>query len=177
MRRRLLLVLAIVVVLAVVVAAPVSAKTPLRATTTHDFMANYGFVRGVPDDLQLLGWQGPITGDINGCIEWWFDLNPGFAVTGQASHYDLTVEVHEGACPGEDPAPAAGAVILAADGSGTTTDRHMKNSNWRSNGTVTVAEGDYASWLGRHVHESGHFEWDDADPPNPLKGTSDFRVN
>lgn len=177
MRRKLLLLLAIVVVLAVVVAAPVSAKAPLRATTTYDFLANDGFVRGFPDNPQILAWQGPITGDISGCIEWWSDLDPPMIITGQASHYSLTVEVHEGACPEGDPAPAEGEVILAADGSGTTTDRHMKNSNWRTNSTVTIAEGDYASWLGRNVHESGHFEWDDDDPPNPLKGTSDFRIN
>lgn len=177
MRRKLLLLLAIVVALVAALATPATAKAPLRATTSHDFMANYGFVRVTPDNLQILGWQGPISGDINGCIEWWFDLEPGMIITGQASHYDLTVEVHEGACPENGKAPATSQVILAADGSGTTTDRHMKNSNWRSNGIVTVAEGEYASWLGRHVHESGHFEWDDADPPNPLQGTSDFRIN
>ncbi len=102
--------------------------------------------------------------------------------TGQASHYDQTVEVHEGLCS-ENPVPATGEVILAADGSGTTTARHMKNSTWRANATVTIAKGDYASWLGRKVHESGHFEWigpiptPDGDIHVPLKGTSDFRIN
>lgn len=77
---------------------------------------------------------------------------------------------------------AGGEVILAANGSGTTTARHMKNSIWRSNGTVTVAEGEYASWLGRNVHESGHFKWDEFPTPDgpvwvPTTGDSIFRIN
>ena len=177
MRRRLWILFAVVALLAVVVGAPVSAKTPLQASTEHDFMAGYGFVRGTPDDAQLLGWQGTITGDIEGCIEWWFDLDPGIVPTGQASHYFTTTEIREGPCPEGEPSPARGELLLAADGHGTTTARHMKNSNWRANATITVAEGEYAAWLGRKVHESGHFEWDDATPPNPLKGESEFRAN
>ncbi len=176
MRRRLTLVLVMLVALSLAVAAPATAKKPLRATTEHDFMATHGIVRVVPDNLQLLGWQGTITGDIEGCIEWWFDIDPGIVATGQASHYNTTTEVHEGECP-ENPGPAEGNVILAADGSGTTTVRHMKNSIWRANGTVTVAVGDkYENWLGRKVHESGRFWLDDGEPPN-LTGTSDFRIN
>jgi hypothetical protein len=176
MRRRLTLVLVMLVALSLAVAAPATAKKPLGATTEHDFMAGYGIIRVVPVP-QVLGWQGTITGDIEGCIEWWFDLDPGIVPTGQVTHYNETVEVHEGACPTE-VGPATNEVILAADGSGTTTARHMKNSIWRTNGTVTHDEisGD-ESWLGRKVHESGRFEWDDDDPPNPLEGTSDFRIN
>jgi hypothetical protein len=177
MRRRLTLVLVMLVALSLAVAAPATAKKPLRATTHHDFLGAEDIpILRVRDNLQLLGWQGTITGDIDGCIEWWFHLE-SFVDTGQATHYNETVEVHEGACPEGDPAPAEGDVILAADGSGTTTNRHMKNSTWRANGTVTIAEGDYESWLGRNVHESGHFVWDEESPPNPLAGTSDYRIN
>ncbi len=174
MRRRLWILFGVVVLLAVVVGAPAGAKAPLRATTEHDFMAGYGIVRGLPDDAQLLGWQGTITGDIEGCIEWWFDLDPGIVPTGQASHYFTTTEIREGPCPEGEPGRATGELLLAADGHGTTTARHMKNSNWRANATVTVAEGEYEAWLGRNVHESGHFEWDDG---VPLRGTSEFRAN
>jgi hypothetical protein len=173
MRRRLTLVLVMLVALSLAVAAPATAKKPFRATTEHDFMATHGIIRVVPVP-QVLGWQGTITGDIEGCIEWWFDLDPGMVPTGQVTHYNETVEVHAGDCPAV-VGPATGDVILAADGSGTTTVRHMRNSIWRANGTVTVAEGEYAGWLGRKVHESGRFEWDDDD--NPLEGTSDFRIN
>ena len=175
MRRRLTLVLVMLVALSLAVAAPASAKKPLRATTVHDFMGGDGIVRVVPVP-QLLGWQGTIAGGIEGCIEWWIDLDPGIVATGQVTHYNETVEVHAGGCP-DEAGPAMGEVILAADGHGTTTVRHMKYSTWRANGTVTVAEGEYESWLGRKVHESGSFEWDEDDPPNPLKGTSDFRIN
>lgn len=182
MRRKLIVVIAIVAVVAVLVAAPVMAKKPLEATTTHDFMGGHMIVRPISDDvIQLLGWQGTITGDINGCAEWWFNIPPGIVATGQASHYNTTTEVHEGACP-ETPGPSTGDVILAAEGSGTTTARHMKNSNWRANATVTFATGDYAGWLGRNIHESGHFEWQNLgteEEPDwaPLRGESIFRIN
>lgn len=181
MRRRLTLVLVMLVALSLAVAAPASAKKPLRATTEHGFMAGFEIVRVVPGNLQLLAWQGTIEGDIEGCIEWWIDLDPGIVATGQASHYNETVEVHANDCP-DAVGPATGEVILAADGHGTTTARHMKNSTWRANGTVTVAEGEYESWLGRKVHESGHFTWQVIDTPDgpvavPEGGISDFRIN
>ena len=65
---------------------------------------------------------------------------------------------------------------------GTTTARHGKNGNWRTNGVVTDAHPDYAQWIGRPMHESGQLTWQVIETPDgpivvPLGGAGTFRVN
>ncbi len=88
------------------------------------------------------------------------------STTGQASHYEDRFEIWNA---------DETVLLIAGDEAGTTTARHGKNSNWRTNGTVTEAYGDFVGWLGRKNHAEGHFTW--AGPGLPDHGTGTFRVN
>ena len=109
------------------------------------------------------GWEGTISGDIEGVIKWW--MAP-MSATGQASHYEDRFEIWNA---------TETVLLLAGDEAGTTTVRHGKNSNWRTNGTVTEAYGDFEGWLGRKNHAEGHFTW--AAPGLPDHGYGTFRIN
>jgi len=121
------------------------AKKPapaLRGTTEYDFVALNGIVDA---EGRLLCWEGPISGDINGVIQWW--MPPG-TITGQVNHFVARWEIWDG-----------GVLLLAGDEAGTTTIRHGKNSVWRANGIVTEASPEFEDWIGRQVHDGGHFTW------------------
>jgi hypothetical protein len=140
-----------------------SAKSPLRADTTYDFVGDvFDPVKGV------LVWEGTTTGEFNGCIQWWStELFP--TITGQASHYNNVWEIW-------DECGEGGTLLLTGTESGTTTVRHFKNSIWRANGVVTGPEG--SDLIGRRVHDGGTVEWDfSGDSPAPRKGAGVFRVN
>jgi hypothetical protein len=161
MKKSILVLLILVLLLALIPIGMAQAKKPFRATTTHTFV-------GTVVDGRFIFWEGEITGDIEGTIRWWGDPG-GLQVTGQASHYDMFLEIVKIDEFGNEH------VLLAGEDSGTTTARHGKNSNWRTNGIVTYADEDFASWLGRHVHQSGHFWWTAGGAPEA--GTSIFRIN
>ncbi len=142
------------------------AKKPLpslRCTTEYDF-------RGADDppafdtEGRLLAWEGPISGDITGVIKWWMFVP--FELTGQVSHYEDRFEIWN-----DDET----VLLLAGDEAGTTTARHGKNSNWRTNGIVTEAAPEYVEWLGRKAHAEGHFTW--LEPGLPDNGYGTFKVN
>lgn len=156
--RKLILVLVILVLLvALLPAAAVIAKAPLRGETTYDFLAEV--YRG-----KFVFWIGEVTGDdIEGEIIWFGDPL-GIVPTGQASHYDMGWEIWDG-----------DVLLLAGESSGTTTARHGKNSNWRTNGNVVYAHDDFKEWLGRNSHMSGHFTW--LAPGLPKDGDGILRIN
>lgn len=159
------LVLTLLLVLGTVLAdnganqAPKSAPV-LTGTTEYDFV---GYLGVFDAEGRLLAWEGTISGDIEGIIQWWVPVP--FATTGQVSHYDARLVVLD----------AAGELLLAGDEAGSTTVRHGKNSIWCTNGTVTDASEEFEDWLGRRVHEEGSFMW--VAPGLPGHGDSTFRVN
>ena len=164
MRRLGLLLGILAVALALVSADAASAKQPLRGETDYAFVGEF-----VPGS-GILVWEGTISGDIGGCIQWWAAEPP--TPTGQASHYDLRWEVWD-ECDGSE-----GTLLLAGSESGSTTVRHGKNSNWRTNGVVTEASDAYAEWIGRPMHQSGNFTWTIVDGmPVPNEGIGIFRAN
>lgn len=114
----------------------------------------------------MLAWEGTVSGDVEGIIQWWMGIPKATAGrTGQASHYtDLCVILD-----------SQGELLLAVDEAGSTTVRHGKNSIWRTNGTVTDASEEFEAWLGRQVHEDGHFTWTPLGMPEQGVGT--FRIN
>jgi len=135
----------------------------LNCTTEYFFKGTEGIF---DSEGRLLGWEGPINGDINGIIQWWMDIETKVN-TGQASHYvdrfviwnnDKTV------------------ILLAGNEAGTTTARLGKNSNWRTNGIVTDAALDYEDWIGCQNHAEGHFTWV-IPGVLPEHGYGTFRVN
>jgi hypothetical protein len=80
----------------------------LTGTTEYDFV---GYLGQFDAEGRLLAWQGTISGDIQGTIQWWMAVP--FATTGQASHYNQRVVILD----------AAGELLLAADEAGSTTER------------------------------------------------------
>jgi hypothetical protein len=137
------------------------AKKPISDSTDYDFVGHLGILDG---EGRLLGWIGTISGDINGVIKWW--MVPPMSYTGQASHYEDRFEIWNADTT---------VLLLAGDEAGTTTARHGKNSNWRTNGTVSEVGPGYEDWLGRNNHAEGHFTW--AAPGLPDHGTGTFRIN
>ena len=141
------------------------AKKPaptLTGTTMYDFVGHLG---NFDAEGRLLAWVGTINGeDIEGVIKWWMVLP--FKETGQVTHYEDRFEIWNFA---ED------VLLLAGDEAGTTTARHGKNSNWRTNGIVTEAGPGFEDWIGRKNHAEGHFTWVEPDWPDQGYGT--FRVN
>ncbi len=159
MRKRLAI--ALVLVLALIPLGMAQAKTPLRGELTYTFAGHLG---QFDSEGRLLGWQGTISGDINGVIKWWMVVP--FKATGQASHFEDRFEIWNA---------DETILLLAGEEAGTTTVRHGKNSNWRANGIVTEASPGFEEWIGRHVHEGGNFIW--AAPGLPSHGWGAFRVN
>ena len=155
------LALALLLVLGTVLADDAEKPAPsLTGTTEYDFVGHLG---QFDSEGRLLCWEGPISGDINGVIQYW--MPPG-TTTGQVGHWVARWEIWDG--EGE-------VLLLAGDEEGTTTVRHGKNSVWRGNGIVTEASEEFEDWIGRQVHDGGHFTW--AAPGLPDSGTGTFRVN
>ena len=162
MKKSIVVLLIVSLIVTLVPAAMVLAEKPapsLTGTTEYDFV---GYLGEFDDQGRLLAWEGTITGDIEGVIQWWMAVP---MASGQVSHYDCRVVILD----------ATGELVLAGDEAGSTTVRHGKNSIWRTNGIVTDASEEFEGWIGRHVHEEGHFTW--AAPGVPDHGTGTFRVN
>ena len=162
-RKRLSVVLlALSVLLAVLPAGAAQAGSPMKGVTEYEFVGHLGTP---PDSAgRELAWQGTISGDIVGTIEWWTCPPVPPIPTGQASHYSerVIITTSEG--------------FLVIEDTGSTTTRHAKNSTWRTNGVVTEASEGYESWIGRRVHASGHFTW--VIPGLlPAAGSGIFRLN
>ena len=152
--------------------APASLAKPapsLRAATEYFFVAGYGIT---DDDGRVLCWQGPISGDINGIIQWWMFLDgPNAPNTGQVGHHAGGRFAIWDVDPLENPVEAL--LLLAGSDEESTTVRHGKNSVWRANGIVTEAYGEFEDWIGRHVYESGTVYWD----TSPISGDGIFSIN
>jgi hypothetical protein len=152
------------VLLALLPAGLAQANAPLRGNTAHT--PGTGF-----DYPYLEAWEGPISGDVNGWIEWWIDVETWTAwpyiLAGEplpnASHYTMKVKIYDS---------EGGALVLETLERGTTT---LANTTWRANGVVTYADTTlFPGWEGRRVHERGTFTMG-ADGPE--EGTSSFRIN
>jgi len=163
MKKAIYLLLTLPLILALAPAGMTEASKPaptLKGSTEYYFVGYLGVFDG---EGRLLVWEGTISGDIEGTIQWWMVVP--FVTTGQASHYDCRVVILD----------AAGELLLAGDEAGSTTVRHGKNTIWRTNGVVTDASEEFEDWLGRQVHEEGNATW--AAPGVPDHGWGTFRVN
>jgi len=149
------------------------AAPSLRCTTEYFFVAG-----SVPNDPEgrVLGWQGPISGDIEGVIQWWMFLDggPNDRSTGQVGHHAGGRFAIWDVDPLENPEEAV--LLLAGSDEESTTVRHGKNSVWRGHGIVTDASPELELWIGRSMHEGGHFTWD-PDTGLPDHGEGIFRIN
>ena len=160
-----MLMLALLVVLGTVLADDAKKPAPsLTGTTEYDFFGHLGIF---DEEGRLLAWEGTISGDIEGVIQWWMVVP--MATTGQVSHYGVAGARWE-IWDGDD-------LLLAGYEAGSTTVRHGKNSVWRANGIVTDVSPGFEDWIGRQVHDGGHFTWDEDIPGLPDHGEGTFRVN
>ena len=170
MRKLGALILLAALTVALLPAGTALAQKPLRADTGHDLV-----VPPVFDGDYMLAWEGSITGDIEGCIQWWMDTTTwtSFPVPknpAQASHYTVKTLIYDGGCDDGD-------LILETLGRGTTT---MANMSWRANGVVVFADPDlFPGWEGRSVHQRGTFDMEFHKLGFPIwgEGTSTFRLN
>ncbi len=159
----LVAIFAVVLPLVSVNAAPANHR--LTGDTAYEFVGGEGYTSG----KGLLVWEGSITGDFNGCIQWWSPAP--LTVTGQASHYDENWEIWA-ECPGH----VGVNLLLEGADRGATTARHLKNSIWRANGIVTGPAD--SELVGRRMHSGGTVEWLFINGvPVPESGVGVFRVN
>ena len=134
----------------------------LAGITAYDLVAPPFGPLQLDSEGRVLVWEGPITGDIEGTIQWWIAMPT--KGTGAASHYnDLCVILDE-----------EGNTLLVVEESGSTTYRGGGNDPiWRTNGVVTDAGGGYEDWIGRQTHADGNADL----TVLPPRGTGTFRVN
>ncbi|UCB60625.1 MAG: hypothetical protein JSW72_00745 [Candidatus Bathyarchaeota archaeon] len=154
--KRLIVLLALALTL-LFAAVPVQAKEPLKGSMELYFMV------GGPD----IGygppiWSGTISGDING--EMYF-YNVG---TGKQGNQAPGKTIHFGEVW----------YIITVDGVLLGTDEgvvSLDGSEYRMNGVVTQATGDWVYLEGRNVHMSGYITWAAPGVPETAPGT--FRIN
>jgi hypothetical protein len=131
----------------------------LTGTTDYYFVGNLWIFDA---EGRWLAWEGTISGDINGTIQWWMGVP---RVTGQTGHYDDLCVILD----------SKGELLLAVDEAGSSTIRHGETGIWRTNGTVIDASEECEAWLGRQVHDGGEATWDEFGMPD--KGVGTFRIN
>jgi hypothetical protein len=160
------LALALLLVLGTVLAEDPAIQTEkpapsLTCTTEYDFVGHLGTVDA---EGRLLAWEGTISGDIEGVILWWFDMDYNVA-TGQVSHWVDRWEIWDGEV-----------LLLAGDEEGTTTAPPDKDGMWQGNGVVTEANEEFEDWIGRPTHDGGVFTWTiPGELPDHGEGT--FHIN
>ena len=163
MKKSICLLLTLVVVAALVPVGMAAAKKPepkLKGITEYDMVAPpYGPLM-VDGGGRVLVWEGPISGDIEGVIQWWMG---SVTYTGSVAHYDDRCVILD-----ED-----GNMLLEVLESGSTTYRDGMDPIWRTNGVVTDASGDYTDWIGRQTHADGDAKLQETPPC----GMGTFRVN
>jgi hypothetical protein len=168
LKRKSALLLAMIVGLALLPAASAQAtgSGSLEATTTHVNVVEPVF----ENDRYLLAWQGQISGDVNGYIEWWIDtqnwtawpdiLNPDLPPK-PVSQYVEIVRIYD---------VKGGTLLLETLERGETT---LATMSWWANGKVTYADPQFfPGWEGQGVQESGMFDVSTV----PWTGTSTFRL-
>ena len=147
MKKSMCLLLTLLVILALASAGMTEAEKPapsLAGTTEHEFVGHLGIL---DDKGRLLAWEGTISGDINGVIQWW--MGPMSSI-GHVSSYVYRVEIWN-----SDKT----ILLLAGEASGSSTAAPGEDAVWRGKGIVTEASAEFEDWIGRQVYESGQATW------------------
>jgi hypothetical protein len=177
MRKRFILLLAMLMVLSVAVALPATAKEPLRGDMELYF--NLGF--GNPDaPCPDLSWAGTV--ELDGIIYGIAFFPTGAKDVGAVHHFEEIWEIYDAPFEftgGVLAECVPGDIVLAGTDSGVTGP----NSTYRMNGTVAEAFAPFSEWVGRNVHMSGDITWADMELPDgtivvvPATAPGTFRIN
>ncbi|MCP5023339.1 MAG: hypothetical protein GY930_16410 [bacterium] len=177
MKKKLLILVAMVVALSLVSLAPATAKKPLTGPMDLEFNLNFG---AEGDTCAHITWAGTV--ELDGDLYEMIFIPTDRKEVGNAVHFwedwliyprdeeDLVFEFSPGdprvltSCHPGDIAP----VLWGADkGVGTLNDKYRMNS------TIDGANAPFGEWLGRNVHMSGIIEWYD-DPTLPWDGAPHY---
>lgn len=163
MKRTVPMLLTLALILALLPAGSAGATGTLDATTTHSLAAPE------LDGSWVLAWQGDITGDIEGRIEWWLDTDNWTGsdnVVGELPPDPVTYFVGKALVTD----PSSGAVLLETRGNGETD---MTTSTRWAHSIVTFADPTVLpGWEGTGVIEAGRFDL----TTTPPTGTSTFQL-
>ena len=169
------LALALLLVLGTVLAGGAAIEAQNSAPSLTGTTEYYFFGADDPPTVdaegRVLCWKGPISGDIEGVILWWFDMDR-FVSAGQVSHWVNRWEIWSGD-PLENPEEAV--LLMAGDEAGTTTAPPGEDGFWWGKGIVTEASAEFEDWIGRQMYDGGNFTW--AAPGLPDCGEGTFRIN
>jgi hypothetical protein len=153
MRKRFILLLAMLLVLSLAVAVPANAEEPLRGDMELYF--NLGF--GNPDaPCPDITWAGTV--ELDG-VTYGMAFYPTDAKdVGKTHHFVEDWEIYDAPYEfmgGVLAECVPGDIVL----SGTDVGVSSPNSKYRMNGTVGEAFAPFAEWAGRSVHMSGDITW------------------
>jgi hypothetical protein len=160
MKKSICLLLALGVIAALVPVGMAAAKKPapkLEGITEYFLVLDLTDPEKIDAEGRALVWEGTISGDIEGVIQWWVPWPP-------STHYDDRCVILD---------EAKENVLLDVLESGSTTYRDDKDPIWRTNGVVVDASGKYTAWIGRQTHADGDAKMLEMPPC----GTGTFRVN
>jgi hypothetical protein len=157
-----LLMLTLTLTLALILVTPVLAMEPLRGTMDLTFNLAWS---GPSETIHE--WNGSITiGDDVYFMEF---FNIG---TGKQGDQDPGMTLHFGEIWKIWEDEERDNLLLNGTDEGVVS---LANSEYRMNGVVTVAYGDFVIWEGRNVHMSGIIEWYPFGAPHFAPGI--FRIN
>ncbi len=177
------LVVFLVAFVAVGLALAKKGTPPLTCATEYFFKGNLGIFDA---EGRLLGWVGPISGDIEGVIKWWLISSaPHPAPPAQVGQMLFRWEIWDEEWSSDmelwdreawDNWDNGERVLsLAGDEEERTIVRHGKNSVWRANGIVAEASEEYEDYIGSRMHDGGNFTWD-PETGSPDHGFGTLRV-
>jgi len=176
MRKRFILLLALLMVLSVAVALPATAKEPLSGDVELYFNLGYDQATAPCPDIT---WAGTV--ELDGVTYGMAFFPTDAKDVGKTHHfvedweiYDAPYEFEGGVLTECIP----GGIVLAGTDSGVTSP----NSKYRMNGTVDEAFAPFAEWADRKVHMSGDITWEEIVLPDevilvPATAPGTFRIN
>jgi hypothetical protein len=176
MRKRFILLLAMLLVLSVAVALPANAEEPLRGDMELYFNLGFGNPEAPCPDIT---WAGTV--EIDGVTYGMAFFPTGAKDVGKTHHFEEAWEIYDTPYPFEGGVLTEctpGDIVLAGTDAGVSSP----NSKYRMNGTVGTAFDPFVDWVGRSVHMGGDITWaeiviGDETIVVPATAPGTFRIN
>ena len=166
-----LLVLAMAITLAIILVTPAQAKMPLVGTM--DLTFNLAWLDVGPSET-VPEWEGTITIDGDEYFMEFFNIGTGKQgdqIPGKTLHFGEIWKIW-------DDEEHSNLLLMGTD-EGVVS---LANSEYRMNGVVEEANGDFKIWQNRNVHMSGDITWQVVVTPEgpvvaPETAPGVFRIN